>query len=326
MATTVWKGHLTFGLVSFPVKLFTAARSEGISFNQLHKSDNSRIKQVIYCQAEDKPIPRSEIVKGYEYEKDRYVVIEDEDIKKMAPSSAKVMEILEFVKTAEVDPIYFESSYYMAPDEAGQKPYALLYDTLKRTGYVGVAKIAMHNREHIVIFRPGAHGLLMHTMYYANEVRRVEEFRTDTGLVKEQELKLGRDAGGIPGPAPFEPQKYHDTYLDNLQALIDAKIKGQEVVTPPTAEPAKVIDIMQALKQSLAASQETTRIGGDLECGAGERRPPRRREPRAVKRGPRRIYLPTRCCRSLLFSWQMYSISSCPGAQRDVVTTVHGLV
>ena len=98
MATTVWKGHLTFGLVSFPVKLYTAARSESISFNQLHKADNSRIKQVIYCQAEDKPIPRSEIVKGYEYEKDRYVVIEDEDIKKMAPQTAKVMEILEFVK------------------------------------------------------------------------------------------------------------------------------------------------------------------------------------------------------------------------------------
>jgi DNA end-binding protein Ku len=255
MASTVWKGHLTFGLVSFPVKLFTAARSEGIGFNQLHKSDNSRIKQVIYCQAEDKPIPRSEIVKGYEYEKDHYVVVEDEEIKKMAPSSAKIMEILEFVKAAEVDPIYFESSFYMAPDDAGQKPYALLYDTLKRTGYVGVAKIAMHNREHIVIFRPGAHGLLMHTMYYANEVRRVEEFRTDTGLVKDQELKLAEMLVESLA-APFEPQKYHDTYLDNLQALIDAKVKGQEVVTPPAAEPAKVIDIMQALKQSLAAAKK----------------------------------------------------------------------
>jgi len=255
MATTVWKGHLTFGLVSFPVKLFTAARSESISFNQLHKSDNSRIKQVIYCQAEDKAIPRSEIVKGYEYEKDRYVVVEDEEIKKMAPSTAKVMEILEFVKAAEVDPIYFESSFYMAPDEAGQKPYALLYDTLKKTGYVGVAKIAMHNREHIVIFRPGPHGLLMHTMYYADEVRRVEEFRTDTGLVKEQELKLAEMLVESLA-APFQPEKYHDTYRDNLQTLIDAKIKGQEVVTPPAAEPAKVIDIMQALKQSLAAAKK----------------------------------------------------------------------
>jgi DNA end-binding protein Ku len=255
MATTVWKGHLTFGLVSFPVKLFTAARSETISFNQLHKTDHSRIKQVIYCQAEDKPIPRSEIVKGYEYEKDRYVVVEDEEIKKMAPSTAKIMEILEFVKSAEVDPIYFESSFYMAPDEAGQKPYALLFDTLKRTGYVGVAKIAMHNREHIVIFRPGAHGLMMHTMYYADEVRRVEEFRTDTGLVKDQELKLAEMLVESLA-ATFQPEKYRDSYRDNLNALIEAKIKGQEVVTPPAAEPAKVIDIMQALKQSLAAARK----------------------------------------------------------------------
>src|ERR1700682_4029812 len=185
MPSTIWKGQLAFGLVSFPVKLFTAARSDSLSFNQLHKSDNSRVKQVLYCQAEDKPIPRTEIVKGFEYEKDRYVVVEDEDIKKMAPGTAKVMEILEFVKSTEVDPIYFESSFYMAPDTAGEKPYALLFDTLKKTGYVGVAKIAMHNREHIVIFRPGATGLMMHTMYFANAVRKVEEFRTDTSLGKE---------------------------------------------------------------------------------------------------------------------------------------------
>ncbi len=265
MASTVWKGHLTFGLVSFPVKLFTAARSESISFNQLHKTDNSRIKQVIYCQAEDKPIPRSEIVKGYEYEKDRYVVVEDEEIKKMAPNTAKVMEILEFVKTDEVDPVYFESSFYMAPDDAGEKPYALLYNTLKRTGYVGVAKIAMHNREHIVIFRPGNFGLMMHTMYYANEVRKVEEFRTDTTLVKEQETKLAEMLVESLA-APFEPQKYHDTYRDNLQALIDAKIQGKEVVTPPHAEPAKVIDIMEALKQSLAVAKKPAASVATLEA------------------------------------------------------------
>src|SRR5580693_10685253 len=150
MASTVWKGHLTFGLVSFPVRLYSAARSESISFNQLHKADGSRIKQVLFCQTEDKQIPRSEIVKGFEYEKDRYVVIDDEEVKKVAPSTAKVMEILEFVKTEQVDPIYMETSYYMAPDEAGEKPYALLFDALKRSGRVGVAKVAMHNREHIV--------------------------------------------------------------------------------------------------------------------------------------------------------------------------------
>ena len=194
-------------------------------------------------------------MKGYEYEKDRYVVVEDEEIKKMAPATARIMEILEFVKTTEVDPIYFESSFYMAPDDAGEKPYALLYDTLKRTGYVGVAKIAMHNREHIVIFRPGNFGLMMHTMYFAHEVRKVEEFRTDTSLVKDQEVKLAEMLVQSLA-APFEPEKYKDTYRENLKALIDAKIKGQEVVTPPHAEPAKVIDIMEALKQSLAIAKK----------------------------------------------------------------------
>src|ERR1041384_8271481 len=190
MAATVWKGHLTFGLVSFPVRLYSAARGESISFNQLHKADNSRIKQMVYCAAKTKPIPRSEIVKGFEYEKDRYVVIEDEEVKKVAPATAKVMEILEFVKTDQVDPIYLETSYYMAPDEAGEKPYALLFDALKRTGYVGVAKIAMHNREHIVILRPGKSGVMLHTMYYTHEIRQVDEFRTDLSLVKDKEVAL----------------------------------------------------------------------------------------------------------------------------------------
>jgi DNA end-binding protein Ku len=268
MASTVWKGQLAFGLVSFPVKLFTAARSDGISFNQLHKADGSRVKQVLYCAAEDKPIPRSEIVKGYEYEKDRYVVIEDEDIKKMAPSTAKVMEILEFVKGTEVDPVYYESSYYIAPDDAGEKPYALLFNTLKQTGYVGVAKIAMHNREHIVIFRPGPQGLMMHTMYYANEVRKVDEFRTDTTLVKDKEVELARMLVESLA-ATFEPEKYHDTYRDNLQSMIDAKIKGKEVVTPPSREPAKIIDIMEALKQSLASRKpaaSTADVSGAVEA------------------------------------------------------------
>lgn len=255
MASTVWKGHLTFGLVSFPVKLFTAARGETVSFNQLHKTDHSRVKQVLYCQAENKPIERNEIVKGYEYEKDRYVVIDDEDLKKMAPASARVMEILEFVKAPEVDPVYLESSYYMAPDEAGEKPYALLYEALKRSGYVGVAKVAMHNREHIVLFRPGAHGLIMHTMYYGDEVRKTEEFRTDTALVKEKEMALAMSlVEALAGP--FEPEKYQDNYRANLNKMIDAKVKGEEIVAPPQPEAGRVIDIMEALKQSLAIARK----------------------------------------------------------------------
>jgi DNA end-binding protein Ku len=279
MASTVWKGQLAFGLVSFPVKLFTAARSEGMSFNQLHKADNSRVKQVLYCQAEDKPIPRTEIVKGYEYEKDRYVVIDDEDIKKMAPGTAKVMEILEFVKSDEVDPIYFESSYYMAPDQAGEKPYALLFNTLRRTGYVGIAKVAMHNREHIVIFRPGNHGILMHTMYYSHEIRKIEEFRTDTTLVKDKEVELAQMLVESLAAA-FEPEKYKDSYRENLQGMIDAKVKGREVVAAVAApEPAKVIDIMEALKQSLAIVKKpatsTTEISASEPSSKKQRTPKR---------------------------------------------------
>jgi len=255
MASTVWKGHLTFGLVSFPVRLYSAARGDSISFNQLHKADGSRIKQVIYCQAEDKPIPRSEIVKGYEYEKDRYVVIEDEEVKKVAPQTAKVMEIVEFVKAEQVDPIYLETSYYMAPDEAGERPYALLFEALRETGYYGVAKIAMHNREHIVILRPGQNGVLMHTMYFAYEIRKVDEFRTDLGLVKEKELALAKSLIEAM-VADFQPEKFNDSYRENLLHLIEAKKEGHKVVATPEPKEAKVIDIMDALKASLAMAKK----------------------------------------------------------------------
>jgi DNA end-binding protein Ku len=258
MASSVWKGHLTFGLVSFPVRLFSAARGETISFNMLHKADHSRIKQVIYCQAEDKPVPRSELVKGYEYEKDRYVEIDDEEIKKVAPKTAKVMEILEFVKAEQVDPIYLESSYYMGPDEGGEKPYALLFEALRETKYYGIAKVAMHNREHIVILRPGSKGVLLHTMYYTDEIRQVEEFRTDTSQVKEKELNLAKML--IESLiAEFEPQKYTDTYRANLQQMIQAKLEGHKVVETPTPHIAPVIDIMEALKKSLAEQKKPVR-------------------------------------------------------------------
>jgi DNA end-binding protein Ku len=255
MAASVWKGHLIFGMVSFPIRLFSAARSETISFNILHKDDHSRIKQITYCQLEDKPIPRSETVKGYEYEKDHYVVIDDEDIKKVAPRTAKVMEILEFVKADQVDPVYLESSYYVAPDEGGEKAYALLFTALKDSGYYGVAKVAMHNREHIIVLRPGAKGILSHTMYFQDEIRQVEEFRTDTSLVKEKELAMAKMLISSL-EENFEPQKYHDSYRENLKKMIEDKIEGRNVVETPSEHFAPVIDIMEALKKSLAEKRK----------------------------------------------------------------------
>jgi len=231
---------------------------------------------VLYCQAEDKPIPRSEIVKGYEYEKDRYVVIEDEEVKKVAPASAKVMEILEFVKSDEVDPIYMETSYYMAPDEAGEKPYALLFEALRKSGYVGVAKIAMHNREHVVILRPGKNGVLMHTMYYTHEIRQVDEFRTDLSLVKDKELALANNLiEALSGE--FDPSKYHDNYRDNLLRMIESKKAGQEVVATPEPQQSKVVDIMEALKASLAAAKKPAASSTTVEQVPEEARPAKKR-------------------------------------------------
>jgi DNA end-binding protein Ku len=252
MPATVWKGHLTFGLVALPIRLHSAARSETISFNQLHKSDHSRVRQVLYCQAEDKPVSRDELVKGYEYEKGKYVVVEQDEIAKAAPKTATTMEILEFVKGADLDPIYFESSYYVAPDSGGEKAYALLFEALRKSGFVGIAKVAMHNREHIVILRPGKQGLVLHTMYYADEVRAVEEFHSDSQLVQQKELDLAQMFVQSLA-AEFEPEKYHDQYRLNLQEMITAKVEGKAVVEPEPARPlAPVVDIMEALKASMA--------------------------------------------------------------------------
>jgi len=262
MASSVWKGHLTFGLVSFPIRLFSAARSETVSFNLMHKHEDgslSRITQKTFCKTEEKEVPRTELVKGYEYEKDHYVVIEDEDIKKVAPKTAKVMEILEFVKADQVDAIYLESSYYVAPDEGGEKPYALLYSALRQSAYYAVAQVAMHNREHIIILRPGPKGILSHTMYYQDEIRQVDEFRTDTSLVKDKELDLAKMLVSSL-EAEFEPQKYRDAYRDNLQKMIEARIEGQKVVATPEPHVAPVIDIMEALKKSLAEKRKPAAV------------------------------------------------------------------
>src|SRR5712671_8086205 len=154
MPATVWKGYLSFGLVSFPVRLASAARAETVHFHMLHKKDLSRVKEVWYCAEENKPIERSDIVKGYESSKNDYVVVDDDELKKIAPPTATTMDILQFVKNDAVDPIYFESSYYVAPDEKASKPYALFLAALTQTKYDAIAQIAMHNREHVVIIRP----------------------------------------------------------------------------------------------------------------------------------------------------------------------------
>ncbi len=252
MPSSVWSGHLTFGLISMPVRLFSGARSSGISFNMLHRPDKSRLKQQYVCQADGQVVDRSEIVKGYEFRKDEYIVIEPEEIKKIEPQTAKTMEILEFVKASEVDPVYFESSYYMMPEEAGRRPYALLTKALEESEYVAIAKITMHNREYTVFLRPAEGGLMLHTMYYAEEVRKVEGFGAPDVELKDAEVKVAHQL--IEALADkWDPEKYHDTFQDNLKKLIEAKLEGGEVAAVEKPKKlAPVVDLMAALKQSLA--------------------------------------------------------------------------
>ena len=179
MPASVWTGYLTFGIDLIAGDACSPVRVEKrVSFHMLHRKDLSRLKQQLWCPVDEQVVERSDTVKGYEYRKGEYVVVEPEEIKKIEPKTAKAMEILEFVPANEVDPVYFESSYYLVPEEAGKRPYALLVKAMQETNYLAIAKLTMHNREYTVILRPQQEGLMLHTMYYADEVRKVEDFGT----------------------------------------------------------------------------------------------------------------------------------------------------
>jgi DNA end-binding protein Ku len=235
-----------------PVRLFSGARSSGISFNMLHRPDKSRLKQQYVCLADGQVVDRADTVKGYEFRKDEYIVIEPDEIKKIEPQTAKTMEILEFVKAADVDPVYFESSYYMLPEEAGRRPYALLTKALEESEYVAIAKITMHNREYTAFLRPSEGGIMLHTMYYADEVRKVEGFGAPDVELKEAEVKVAHQL--IEALADkWDPEKYKDSFQENLKKLIEAKLEGGEVAAVEKPKKlAPVVDLMAALKQSLA--------------------------------------------------------------------------
>lgn len=251
MASTVWKGYITFGLITIPVRLFAAARTERVSFNQIHGVCGSRIKQQTFCPHCERVVERSELVKGYEVEKDRYVVVNDEEIKQIAPASSDNMEIVEFVKAEGIDPIYFDASYFLVPEEAGKKAYHLLFETMRKSGFSAIAKVAMHQREYTVVVRPHADGLLLHTMFYPEEVREVPEFRRDDSItVKPQEVALAEKlVEGL--AADFDPSKYRDEYQQRVMQMIEAKREGQPIEETAPKRLAPVIDLMAALQKSL---------------------------------------------------------------------------
>jgi len=256
MPATVWKGYLSFGLVSFPVHLLAAARAESIHFHMLHKKDLSRVKEVWYCAEEDQPIERPEIVKGYEVKKGEYITVEDEDLKKIAPTTATTMEVLQFVASGDVDPLFFESSYYVAPEEKVSKPYALFMAALQDTKRAAIAKVAMHNREHVVLIRPAEGGLVLHTLYYEDELHKGHKAQAPKSKFSGRELDMAKSLVQHL-TAKFKPGEFHDTYRENVERLIEEKKKGEKITTVKQPRKAPVIDLMEALKKSLQSKPQS---------------------------------------------------------------------
>jgi DNA end-binding protein Ku len=247
-------GTISFGLVSIPVRLFTAASPKSVSFNLLHGKDNSRIRQKIYCPVDDKIIERDELVRGYEIEKGRYVTFTDEELKGLeARGGDHAIEISEFIPLSEVDPIYFEDSYYLGCEAGSAKAYRLLAEAMAESSRVALATFTMRGKEHLVLIRPHAKGLMLHTMYYADEIRSVDE--VDRGLnaeAKPAELDLAKRLIADLTEKKFDPAKYHDNYRERVIEAAQRKQEGQQVTeAAPEERRGQVIDLMAALKASL---------------------------------------------------------------------------
>ncbi|HEX8847984.1 MAG TPA: Ku protein [Gemmatimonadaceae bacterium] len=251
---SIWKGSLAFGLVNIPVEAKTAVREDHISFRMLHSEDLSPVKYERVCAADGEPVPWNEIVKGYEYEKGKYVVMSDEDFKAAALEASKTLEILDFVRHDEIDPRYFETPYYLVPSKGGEKAYALLREALKTSDAVGIGKVVIRQKEHLAAVRVIGDAIVLELMRFANELVDTSEFNFPSAeLVRPQELKMAEQLVASLAE-PFSPEKYTDDYRANLMKIIRAKMKGKKItVSEPEKEPAdaQVLDLMSRLKESL---------------------------------------------------------------------------
>jgi DNA end-binding protein Ku len=277
MPRSIWNGVISFGMVSIPVKLYTGTESKDISFNMLHKDDNTRIKMVRWCPEDDRQVEMSEIVRGYEYAREQYVILTEEDFDRLPLPSKHTIELAAFVDAEEIDPVFYEKSYYLEPDEKGIKPYALLMRALKEKGLTAVAKIAIRNKERLCALRPLDGTLVMETLYYPDEIRIHKGTEIPEVDVSDRELEMAFTLIELLHE-PFEPEKFKDEYREALMQVIDAKLEGAEmaVVTP---KPAKVTDLMTALKASVAAAKKSR---NEDEDEAKEPTPIRRRRTAAA--------------------------------------------
>jgi DNA end-binding protein Ku len=295
-ARSIGSGTLSFGLVSIPVRFYVATHSERLSFNMLHEPCKTRIKQQLYCPTHEKVVDRNEIVKGFEFAKGQYVTITDEELKALEAEANRAIDIHEFVPLDKVDPLYFEDAHYLGPERGAEKAYKLLSEAMKETDRVAVAQFVSHGKEHIGVIRPltGDGGLVLHSMHYADEVRDFKDVPMDAHpKIRDNEINLARKLIEQLSNDAFEPEKYKDDYRERVQAVIEQKVAGEEIaISEAPRERAQVIDLMEALKQSLAADRGGKKAGKGKAAEEGEARRPaastRRREPARTQKRARK--------------------------------------
>jgi DNA end-binding protein Ku len=260
MPRSIWSGAISFGLVNVPVKLFSAVSRKSVRFHQLHDKDGVRIQQKRVCPADGEEVPYENIVKGYEISPDKYVLIEPEELEALDPKKTRAIEIQEFVDLEEIDPIYFDHPYYLAPDKGAAKPYRLLLQAMQDTNKVAIARVVIRQKENLVAIRATGDVMTMATMVFHDEVVSPDTLDEipdgDEASVSDREVEMAQQLIGSL-TAPFEPEKYHDEYRERVLELIEAKAAGEELVIQPEEEPQKVPDLMAALEQSLAAAEKS---------------------------------------------------------------------
>jgi DNA end-binding protein Ku len=258
MARSIWRGAISFGLVNVPVKLYSAVSKKTVRFNQLHERDNSRIQLKRFCAEEDQEVPYEEIVKGYEISPGQYVVITTEELENLDPKKTRTIDIEDFVDLDEIDPLFYEHPYYLAPDTGAGKPYKLLLEALRETNKVAIARVVIRSKEYLTAIRPAGDVLTMETMLFADELidpGDIDELPDEDVRATEREVDMARQL--IESLATeFEPAKYRDEYRERVLELIERKAEGQEVAIPAEPEaPTAVPDLMAALEASLAAAK-----------------------------------------------------------------------
>lgn len=273
MAHAIWSGAINFGLVTIPVKLFTAVKTDDLSFNLLHAKDEGRIRYERICSVDGKPVPWDEIVKGYEYEKGQYVILTDEDFAKVNPEATQSVDILEFVELDKINPMFFDKPYYLEPTKQGRHAYALLREALEDSNRVAIARVVIRTKEYIAAVKPISGALVLELMHWANEIVEADSIDLPgREKLPEKEMKMARMLIDTMSADEFEPEKFTNKYHDELLTMIDARAEGKELPTPKKAPArAKVVNLMDVLAQSLEESKKR-RAGGDGRATTTKRR------------------------------------------------------